>query len=68
MCRILCRQPWAFLVFLRRNRVLSILVEESQELVRASGLPKGALVEVESDHRLADPEPLEALARAVDER
>ena len=39
--------------------------EESLELVRASGLPESALVEVGSDHRLADPEPLAALARAV---
>ncbi len=37
-------------------------------VVRASGLPDGALVEVGTDHRLADPEPLEALARAVDAR
>ena len=39
--------------------------EESLELVRASGLPESALLEVGSDHRLADPEPLAALARAV---
>ncbi len=42
--------------------------EESLELVRASGLPNGALVEVGTDHRLADPEPLEALAMAVEGR
>ncbi len=42
--------------------------EESVELVRASGLPESAVVEVGSDHRLADPEPLEALARAVEAR
>jgi hypothetical protein len=35
-------------------------------LVRASGLPDSALVEVGTDHRLADPEPLMALARAVE--
>lgn len=40
--------------------------EASLELVRASGLPEEALVEVGSDHRLADPEPLAALARAVE--
>jgi alpha-beta hydrolase superfamily lysophospholipase len=39
--------------------------EESLELVRASGLPDGALVEVGTDHRLAEPEPLAALVRAV---
>ena len=38
----------------------------SLELVGTSGLPDGALVEVGTDHRLADPEPLEALARGVE--
>jgi alpha/beta superfamily hydrolase len=42
--------------------------EESLDLARESGLPEGALVEVGTDHRLAAPEPLEALARAVSER
>ncbi len=42
--------------------------EDSLELVRASGLQAGALVEVGSDHRLADPEPLAALLRAVEKR
>ena len=45
-----------------------ILFEESLELVRASGLPDGVLVEVGTDHRLAYLEPLEALARAVEAR
>ena len=40
--------------------------EESLELVWGSGLPDGVLVEVGTDHRLADPEPLRALARAVE--
>ena len=40
--------------------------EESLELVRASGLPDSALMEVGFDHRLAAPEPLRALARAVE--
>jgi alpha-beta hydrolase superfamily lysophospholipase len=40
--------------------------EESLELVRASGLPESALVEVGSDHRLAEPEPLAALGKAVE--
>jgi hypothetical protein len=34
---------------------------DSDELVRNSGLPATALVEVGSDHRLADPEPLAAM-------
>jgi alpha-beta hydrolase superfamily lysophospholipase len=31
---------------------------DSEELVRNSGLPASALIEVGADHRLADPEPL----------
>ena len=39
---------------------------DSEELVRNSGLPASALVEVGSDHRLADPEPLAAVLRACE--
>jgi hypothetical protein len=39
---------------------------DSEELVRSSGLPATALVEVGSDHRLADPEPLAAMLRACE--
>lgn len=35
----------------------------SEELVRNSGLPSSALIEVGNDHRLADPEPLERILR-----
>ena len=41
-----------------------IPIAESQELVQNSGLPASALIEIGSDHRLADPEPLEAMLRA----
>ncbi len=41
---------------------------DSVELIFKSGLPEGALIEVGQDHRLADPEPLEALFRAVNGR
>jgi pimeloyl-ACP methyl ester carboxylesterase len=41
---------------------------ESEELVRVSGLPTSALIEVGSDHLLADPEPLEAMLRACEGR
>ncbi len=37
---------------------------DSEELVRNSGLPASALVEVGDDHRLADPEPLAAMVKA----
>src|SRR5438128_11286049 len=40
---------------------------DSEELVRNSGLPASALIEVGNDHRLADPEPLKAML-AVCER
>ena len=36
---------------------------DSEELVRNSGLPASALIEVGNDHRLADPEPLAAMLR-----
>ena len=36
----------------------------SEELVRSSGLPASALIEVGNDHRLADPEPLAAMLEA----
>ena len=35
--------------------------EDSVELLSKSGLPETSLIEVGRDHRLADPEPLEAL-------
>ena len=37
---------------------------DSEELLKTSGLQATALVEVGNDHRLADPEPLEAMLRA----
>jgi hypothetical protein len=39
---------------------------DSEGLVRNSGLPASALVEVGSNHRLADPEPLEAMLKACE--
>jgi hypothetical protein len=38
----------------------------SEELVRNSGLPVKALIEVGDDHRLADPEPLETMLKACE--
>jgi alpha-beta hydrolase superfamily lysophospholipase len=37
---------------------------DSEELLRNSGLPSSALIEIGTDHRLADPEPLDAMLRA----
>jgi alpha-beta hydrolase superfamily lysophospholipase len=39
---------------------------DSEELVCNSGLPESALVEVGSDHRLADPEPLRKMLEACE--
>ena len=39
---------------------------DSEELIRNSGLPASALVEVGTDHRLAEPEPLAAMLRACE--
>lgn len=41
---------------------------DSVEITTNSRLPETALIEVGRDHRLADPEPLEALLRAVEGR
>lgn len=41
---------------------------DSEELVKNSGLPASSLVEVGTDHRLADPEPLAAMLRACEEQ
>jgi len=42
--------------------------EDSAGFISMSGLAEISLIEVGTDHRLADPEPLEALARAVEAR
>jgi hypothetical protein len=41
---------------------------ESEELIRVSGLPGSALIVVGNDHRLAAPEPLEAMLAACESR
>lgn len=40
--------------------------EDSEELIRNSGLPSSALIEIGSDHRLADPEPLRKMLEACE--
>jgi hypothetical protein len=39
---------------------------ESVELIASSGLPATALIEVGTDHRLAEPEPLKILLAACE--
>ena len=41
-------------------------IADSEELVKNSGLPPEALIEVGDDHRLADPEPLDAMLEALE--
>jgi len=39
---------------------------DSEELIRNSDLPAAALIEIGTDHRLADPEPLQAMLKACE--
>jgi hypothetical protein len=39
---------------------------DSEELVKNSGLPASALVEVGTDHRLTEPDPLAEMLKACD--
>jgi alpha-beta hydrolase superfamily lysophospholipase len=41
-------------------------IADSRELAAASGLPESVLIVVGADHRLADPEPLAAMLKAVE--
>jgi alpha-beta hydrolase superfamily lysophospholipase len=40
--------------------------ENSEELIRNSSLPESTLIEIGTDHRLADPEPLAMMLRACE--
>jgi hypothetical protein len=44
----------------------AIPIAESRELLKNSGLPTSALIVVGSEHRLADPESLKALLKAIE--
>lgn len=55
-------KPGTIILHSRMDEVIPF--DESVELVRRSGLPPSSLVEVGTDHRLADPEPLAAMLRA----
>jgi alpha-beta hydrolase superfamily lysophospholipase len=51
-------------VILHRRADDVVPFADREELARNSGLPASALVEVGTDHRLADPEPLAEMLRA----
>jgi alpha-beta hydrolase superfamily lysophospholipase len=55
-------KPGTVILHSRADDVISFA--HSEELVRNSGLPRTALIEVGNDHRLADKEPLERMLRA----
>jgi membrane protease YdiL (CAAX protease family) len=57
-------KPGTVILHSRADDVISF--SDSEELVRNSGLPVSALIEVGIDHRLADQEPLEAMLRECD--
>jgi hypothetical protein len=54
-------KPGAVILHSRADDVVPFA--DSEELVRNSGLPTSALIEVGNDHRLADLEQLEAMLR-----
>jgi hypothetical protein len=57
-------KPGTVILHSRADDVITFA--NSEELVRNSGLPATALIEVGTDHRLADPEPLAAMLRACE--
>jgi alpha-beta hydrolase superfamily lysophospholipase len=58
-------KPGTVILHARADDVVPIA--DSEELMRNSELPATALIEVGSDHRLADPQPLAAMLRACEE-
>jgi pimeloyl-ACP methyl ester carboxylesterase len=66
-------EKWGMATTVRSNTVILhsradgvIAFEESEELIRNSGLPASAMVEVGSDHRLATAEPLDAMLKVCE--
>ena len=57
-------KPGTMLLHSRADDVVPLA--HSEELVRNSGLPASALMEVGTDHRLADKEPLEKMMEACE--
>jgi len=59
-------KPGTLILHARADDVVPF--QDSLDLISISGLPPSALIDVGQDHRLADPETLEALLRAVERR
>lgn len=58
-------KPFTLILHSRADEVVPFA--DSEELVRNSGLPASALIEVGSDHRLADLQPLTAMLEACEQ-
>jgi hypothetical protein len=57
-------KPGTIILHSRQDEVIPF--GESEELVQRSGLPPSSLIEVGTNHRLADPEPLAAMLLACE--
>ncbi len=57
-------KPQTVILHSRADDVIPFV--ESVELIKSSGLPPTALIEVGTDHRLAEPEPLKAMLAACE--
>src|SRR4051794_7959976 len=57
-------KPGTMILHSRADDVVPFI--DSEELVKNSGLPSSSLIEIGDDHRLADPEPLEAMLQAFE--
>jgi hypothetical protein len=55
-------RPDTVILHSRANAVIPF--DDSEELIRNSGLEAAALIEVGTEHRLSDTEPLEKMLRA----
>ncbi len=55
-------KPGSVILHSRADDVIPF--DDSEELVKNSGLPTATLVEIGNDHRLADPEPLNGMLEA----
>ena len=57
-------KPQTIILHSRRDDVIPF--SDSEELVANSSLPPETLIEIGDDHRLADPEPLDAMLEACE--
>ena len=58
-------KPNTIILHSRKDDVIPFC--DSEELIANSGLPPEILIEVGNDHRLADPEPLQAMSEGCEQ-